>query len=176
MRLSSPFGKCPTETHVKSILALVDFSGLTDQVVKTAADIASASKAKLFFLHVASPEADYEGRKMRTNVSREGVANEMVGYLHAMQKIESDSRAAGIDATAILVRGTSVRGNPAPKILKEIIRVKPDLIVVGSHGHSRVYEALLGSVSSAVVHKAPCPVVIVPAGKLVPRSKPRTSK
>jgi nucleotide-binding universal stress UspA family protein len=152
-------------------MTLVDFSGLTDQVVKTAADIASASKAKLIFLHVASPEADYEGRKMRANVSREGVASEMVGYLRAMQAIEADCRAAGIDATAILVRGTSVRGNPTPKILKEINRIKPDLIVVGSHGHGRVYEALLGSVSSAVVHKATCPVVVVPARKRVPRGK-----
>jgi nucleotide-binding universal stress UspA family protein len=113
---------------------------------------------------------------MRSNVSREGVANEMISYLHAMQKIEADCRAAGIDATAILVRGTSVRGNPAPKILKEIIRVKPDLIVVGSQGHSRVYEALLGSVSSAVVHKAPCPVVVVPAHKAIPRGKKLSSK
>ena len=164
------------EMHVKSILALVDFSGLTDQVVKTAADIAGASKATLMFLHVASPEADYEGRKMRTNISREGVASEMVGYLHAMQKIESDARAAGIDARSILVRGTSVRGNPTRKILQEITRVKPDLVVVGSHGHGRVYEALLGSVSSAVVHKAPCPVVVVPTRKRAARGKPRAAK
>jgi nucleotide-binding universal stress UspA family protein len=37
-----------------------------------------------------------------------------------------------------------------------------DLLVVGSRGASAVSRLLLGSVSSAVVHHASCPVVVVP--------------
>ena len=37
-----------------------------------------------------------------------------------------------------------------------------DLLVVGSHGASRLAEVLLGSVSSYCVHHASCPVVVIP--------------
>jgi nucleotide-binding universal stress UspA family protein len=43
-----------------------------------------------------------------------------------------------------------------------------DLLVLGSHGHSRVRHTVLGSVSEECVRNAPCPVVVIP----VPRQQP----
>jgi nucleotide-binding universal stress UspA family protein len=37
-----------------------------------------------------------------------------------------------------------------------------DLLVLGSHGHSRVRHTVLGSVSEECVRKATCPVVVIP--------------
>jgi nucleotide-binding universal stress UspA family protein len=37
-----------------------------------------------------------------------------------------------------------------------------DLLVLGSHGHGRLYHAVLGSVAEACVRGGICPVVIVP--------------
>ncbi|WP_426505440.1 universal stress protein [Dactylosporangium sp. McL0621] len=39
-------------------------------------------------------------------------------------------------------------------------------IVVGTHGHRRISELLLGSTPSSLVHKADCPVVVVRAQRL----------
>ena len=37
-----------------------------------------------------------------------------------------------------------------------------DLLVLGSHGHSRVRRTVLGSVSEECVRRATCPVVVIP--------------
>jgi nucleotide-binding universal stress UspA family protein len=37
-----------------------------------------------------------------------------------------------------------------------------DLLVLGSHGHSRVRHTVLGSVSEDCIRNAACPVVVIP--------------
>ncbi|HEX4055128.1 MAG TPA: universal stress protein [Tepidisphaeraceae bacterium] len=161
---------------MKTILAFIDFSDVTDAVVETSANLARALKSKLVLVHVATPESDYEGDEKRRDISREGVSDEMHDYHHKLQKLESNYRDAGIDTTSLLVRSTSARGKPVRKILQEIARVRPGLIVVGSHGHGLIHDVLMGSVSSAVVRKAACPVVVVPTVKRLPRGKRRSPK
>jgi nucleotide-binding universal stress UspA family protein len=52
-------------------------------------------------------------------------------------------------------------GSPESRIVEMADEIKPDLIVVGSHGYSGWERLLLGSVSDAVVHHAPCSVMVV---------------
>ncbi len=40
-----------------------------------------------------------------------------------------------------------------------------DLLVVGSHRHSRIFAAVMGSVAEACVRGATCPVIIMPASR-----------
>jgi nucleotide-binding universal stress UspA family protein len=67
---------------------------------------------------------------------------------------------------------TERRGSAFP-IAREVIEGRPadvlagaargaDLLVLGSHGHSRVRHTVLGSVSEDCIRKAACPVVVVP--------------
>ena len=52
-------------------------------------------------------------------------------------------------------------GDPAEEILR-LVRERPvDLICMGARGRGRVTGALLGSVSSAVLHHSPVPVVVL---------------
>jgi nucleotide-binding universal stress UspA family protein len=53
------------------------------------------------------------------------------------------------------------RGNPAETILRLIAEGDHDLIVMGSHGHSRVHRALLGSVSERVLKASTVPVLLM---------------
>lgn len=53
-----------------------------------------------------------------------------------------------------------VEGQPGPALVHAAKEAA--LLVVGSHGYSRLYEALLGSVGSYCVHHSPCPVVVIP--------------
>lgn len=50
---------------------------------------------------------------------------------------------------------------PAAQVLTEAAGVAR-LLVLGSHGHSQLYHSVLGSVSEACIHRATCPVVVVP--------------
>ena len=52
-------------------------------------------------------------------------------------------------------------GHPVETILRVADREKVDLIIVGSRGMRGIREVFLGSVSSAVMHHALCPVLIV---------------
>ncbi len=65
----------------------------------------------------------------------------------------------------VSVAAEVVRGYPA-QVLVEAAR-DADLLVLGSHGHGRVFHAVLGSVAEECVRAATCPVVVVPVPRLV---------
>jgi nucleotide-binding universal stress UspA family protein len=55
-------------------------------------------------------------------------------------------------------------GDPVERLTAVATEEGAHLVVVGSRGRGPLKSALLGSVSHALAGKAPCPVVIVPAG------------
>ncbi|MEV0901991.1 universal stress protein [Actinoplanes sp. NPDC049802] len=59
------------------------------------------------------------------------------------------------------VTAETVEGAPA-EVLTAAAR-NADMLVLGSHGHSRVRHTVLGSVSEACIRMASCPVVVIPA-------------
>lgn len=144
------------------ILALIDFSDVTDLVIRTAEKVARAEGGKLYLLHIAFPDAEYDGKEIRENRSREGAAAEIKRTRQRMQEMQSDLEQRGSDVTAMVVRGTSIRANTAEKVLEEMERLKPEMVVVGSHGRSALYNLLVGTVTQAVIRHASCPVVVIP--------------
>jgi nucleotide-binding universal stress UspA family protein len=58
------------------------------------------------------------------------------------------------------VQGAAVLGAPATVILKEATKRKVDLILMGARGRRGITRFVLGSVSHAVLHRAPCPVLV----------------
>jgi nucleotide-binding universal stress UspA family protein len=72
------------------------------------------------------------------------------------QRRAADSIPADISVTTQLLRG-----DPAETILCTVRKGEHDLIVMGSHGHSRLHRALLGSVSHRILHASPVPVMLV---------------
>lgn len=58
--------------------------------------------------------------------------------------------------------GQALEGVPGPAIAEACAEVGADLLVAGSRGYGPVMRVLLGSVSTQLAHKAPCPVLVVP--------------
>lgn len=65
---------------------------------------------------------------------------------------------------------SQVREGRAAEVLGDAAR-DADLLVLGSHGHSRVWHTVLGSVAEECIRKATCPVVVIP----VPRETPHAA-
>lgn len=63
---------------------------------------------------------------------------------------------AGLEVT------TDVRpGDPAEEIISLAIAEKADLIVLGNVGKTNIEYMFMGSVSESVIHKSPCPVLVI---------------
>jgi nucleotide-binding universal stress UspA family protein len=67
------------------------------------------------------------------------------------------------DASSASVTVRSVSGLAAAELISA--SRDADLLVVGSRGAGGFARLLMGSVSTQVVHHAPCPVVVVPSGR-----------
>jgi nucleotide-binding universal stress UspA family protein len=57
-------------------------------------------------------------------------------------------------------RGRAVLGTPAGMILQEAATLRSDVILMGSRGKKGAMRFMLGSVSHAVLHQMPCPILI----------------
>ena len=82
----------------------------------------------------------------------------------ATEKLEE--QAAFIDGAAERLRaigyqahGVSVLGTPSAMILQQATTLRSDLILMGTRGRQGITRFVLGSVSHAVLHKMPCPVL-----------------
>jgi nucleotide-binding universal stress UspA family protein len=143
---------------MKTLIAAVDFSGVTEGVLAAAAELALQQDGHLYLVHVTSAEPDFVGYEPGPEYIRDGAAAE-VRELHTRLRALKDGLGLPKDrATALLVDGA-----PAEKILEEQARLGAGLIVIGSHGHGALHSLLVGSVTDQVLRKAPCPVLVVPA-------------
>ena len=70
-------------------------------------------------------------------------------------------RDRGLSVGASRVDWTVLRGEVVDRLVELIARDHFDLVVVGSRGLTAGRRLLLGSVSAALVNRAPCPVLVV---------------
>jgi nucleotide-binding universal stress UspA family protein len=142
---------------MKTILAPVDFSPVTDRVCDAAATLAKAVSGRLVLLHsVPPPIITSEYGPMVENLSAIIAANEKAAakQLKRLQK--------KLQSQLVVVESLQFYGSPVPHILAQAESLAADYLVMGSHGHNALYELLVGSTAHGVLTKAPCPVLVVP--------------
>lgn len=67
------------------------------------------------------------------------------------------ARDVGFDAEGLAVADDLTVADTLVRLVRE---QDAEALVVGAHGHSELRELLLGSTSRAVIHRAPCPVLV----------------
>lgn len=143
---------------MKTILAPVDFSPVSESVVREAAALARTFDGRVVLLSVVQPPAaltEYAG--LVDNFMELAAAGEKnaARQLEALQeKLQSE-----------FVRTDCVQltGSPIANILEQAEKLGADYIVMGSHGHTAFYDLLVGSTTHGVLRRATCPVIIVPS-------------
>jgi nucleotide-binding universal stress UspA family protein len=140
-----------------NILVCIDLSYSTEKIVKKARELAQVVSAKVWLLHVAEPDPDFVGFEAGPQSVRDSVSEQFHQEHRQIQGIADRIREDGLDATALLVQGPT-----AETILKQAMKLSADIIVIGTHGRGAVYKLLVGSVSESIIHKAECPIFVVP--------------
>jgi nucleotide-binding universal stress UspA family protein len=147
------------------VIACIDDSGSSRQGIRVASRLATGLGLPLVLLHVAPP------------TEAPGVSAAAAGQ----QRLQDEERR---DAEALLERmatdeglGADVErraavGQAAATILDVCERAGAELVVLGSRGRGGLKSAVLGSVSSEVAARAPCPCVIVPPTALGQQTSP----
>lgn len=143
---------------MNKILAAVDFSGISAQVVGVTAEMAERFAGEVWLVHVAAPDPDFVGFGVGPDGVREKRARELRAEHRQLQQMAEDLRDRGLEAHARLIQGPTVE-----TLVAEAQRLDVGLIVVGSHGRGLLSRAVLGSVSEGVMRRASCPVLVIPA-------------
>lgn len=124
---------------IRRILAAVDFSPWTPQVVATAAGLAEACGARLDLLHVLP--------------LREADAGAAEAQLALCVPPEAAARVAS--------RRVSRALTPDLGLLEALQREPADVVVVGTHGRTGLQHIRLGSVAERIIEHSPAPVLVV---------------
>ena len=143
---------------MKTFLVPVDFSSITERVVDSALAFARAFGGKVELLHIVQAPviatAEYalpaEVIQEAVAVSKSASQKKLAAYAELFQK-------SGVECTSQILVGA-----PVPLIREEAAKSHVDFILMGSHGHGKLYDFLVGSTASGVLKKARCGVIIIP--------------
>jgi len=145
---------------MKTILAPIDFSSATETVVEEAANLARAMEGKVVLLTVLQPPAiTNEYSALVDNLAEIMAAGEK-NAARRLAEIESKLKAAQVPVETVQLNGPPIR-----LIVEQAKELGASYIVMGSHGHTALYDLLVGSTTHGVLMRAKCPVVITPGPK-----------
>ena len=138
-----------------TILTAVDLKNGTDKVVAETCKYAKALNASVILVNIEPLLPGAEGTEAE-NVSADMQKDygEEIQSIHDIGSILTDQ---GIDNRILIIEGTA-----ADQLLKEAEREAASLIVIGSHPHGAMVEALTHGLREQLAKKAHCPILLVP--------------
>jgi nucleotide-binding universal stress UspA family protein len=139
---------------MKKILIATDGSASALEAVEFGLDLAAEQGAEVTFVHVV-PALD---TSVATGFGLPAALPHTVDDSDRRPVWEAMDLAAERDVRA---HATVLMGLPADEIVAHADTIDADLIVIGSRGRGAIANAVLGSVSCAVLHEARRPVLVV---------------
>jgi manganese transport protein len=132
------------------ILVPLDHSEADQEAINNALALARMHDAKIILLHVEEGVTS----QMFGSMASTAEVNEGQAYLTS---IETALRDQGVGVEVVVRHGK----RPVDEIVAAVADLTPDLIVMGSHGHSGIKDLIFGTTINAVRHKIKVPMMIV---------------
>jgi nucleotide-binding universal stress UspA family protein len=141
----------------RTILFAADFSDNSKEAFRAACSLAVENQSRIIVLHVAEPEFVPEEPVYYGQQAVQFFPREPDKARH--EALERKMREVYVADRPLELEYQSREGDAAVEILREAGQVGSELIVVGTHGRTGLRRLLAGSVATAVLHGAPCPVL-----------------
>lgn len=148
-------------TTYHKILVPLDGSGWAERAVPHAARLARNHDAELMLLHVYQPPMhDYADQMALAGVSdiadqvRERAEQYLIG-------LRNELRQQGVNAQYIIIEGRS----PAATICDFVRDEGIDMVVMSTHGRTRLARFLFGSVAQKIIQSVRVPVMLIRPGE-----------
>jgi nucleotide-binding universal stress UspA family protein len=157
------------------ILVALDQSEASGPVFQQALEIAQATQASLMLVHGLSSEEEGSPVSLPPladgNYWMPGTTTEMNFdiWRESWERYEAEGIdrlrrfAAMANEQNVATEFRQIVGNPGKVICNLARQWGADLVVIGNRGRAGVAELVLGSVSSYVMHRAPCSVLVLRA-------------
>jgi nucleotide-binding universal stress UspA family protein len=144
---------------IQKIVCPVDFSNCAQQALKYALELATQFKAELSIVHAYEDPAAYVTPMPMSGYVGPGA--ELLLELRKQLEARLEEWKGQAAQAGVPVRGELLEGTPYRVVLDWAKEWNADLIVIGTHGHTGLAHALLGSVTERVVRMATCPVLTI---------------
>jgi manganese transport protein len=157
--IPSPVGLSAKIVEYQRILVPLDHSAQDAEAVNHAAAMAKLSGAKIYLIHV---EEDVTSQVY----GEQAVTAEVQAGRQYFADILAALNGQSVEAELIVTHSQ----NPAEHIIRMARQIRPDLIVMGSHGHKGLKDIIFGTTINAVRHDVGVPILIVRSGPVLPPS------
>lgn len=167
------------KVEIKKILYATDLSENARYAFAYAASLADLYNAAITIIHVLpeipdrldknivgyiSAERWEEIKSQNVDEAREALIGKRRDHLtikDALHQFSENVKEGHEDAGFITDDIVVVRGNPVEEILKSAEKINCDLIVMGTHGHGPLADAMMGSTARRVLRRSRKPVLVV---------------
>lgn len=140
----------------KNILFTTDFSDASAEAFSYALNMAKSYNAKLTIVHVVDTSREASGFYL-PHISFDNLDKEMRSAAVCMLEKEYKKRLSAFKKHQYIV----LCGTPHKEIIKCSNKIKADLVVMGTYGHSGIDHMVFGSTTERVLRKAQCPVLAI---------------
>ncbi|MCD4696317.1 MAG: universal stress protein [Bacteroidales bacterium] len=140
------------------ILVAIDFSEITEKILEKTKEFVHGTETKVCLIHVVQPEPDFIGYDVGPQTERDFIAKKFQEKHKSLQEKAKELEKEGLNVTPLLLQGPTVE-----TILAEAEKLKVGMIMAGSHGHGKVYNLFVGSISKGLLNYSTIPLLIIPA-------------